>query len=133
IRNIRALVTVGLCLPNRQSTYLESLDLLKEQLGTQILHDGVHAQRSPFYHARVLKDLLDIHALILKAGQHPPAELDDVVDRMATALQFLRHPDGGLALFNDSGVGNPQPLNELVKRCGSSGKLPREMPYAGYV
>lgn len=133
IRNLKGLIVSSLCLPGRQSTYLESLDLLREQLAEQILHDGMHYQRSPYYHSRVLEDILDIHAIIVKAGQHPPAELDDVIERMAQALQFMRHGDGSLALFNDGDIGNPAALDDIIKRCGVGGKLGNELAYAGYV
>ncbi|MBI1363903.1 MAG: hypothetical protein GC134_07940 [Proteobacteria bacterium] len=134
IKNLKALAYTGLCLPGRQSTYLEAVSLLKEQLDLQILPDGAHYELSPHYHADVLEDLLDIHALMLKANQVPPQELDDAIDRMAVTLAFYRHPDGGLALFNDGAVGDVDHIDDLLERCGGlGGKLPRQLPYAGYV
>jgi uncharacterized heparinase superfamily protein len=133
LKNIKALVYTGLCLPSRQSTYLEGVDLLDEQLAVQILPDGAHYERSPHYHADVLEDLLDIHALILRAGQKPSAALDEAIEKMAVALAFYRHPDGGLALFNDGETGNPDHLDALLDRCGLAGDVPSELPYAGYM
>jgi uncharacterized heparinase superfamily protein len=134
IKNLKALIYTGLCLPGRQTTYLEAVSLLKEQLDLQVLPDGAHYELSPHYHADVLQDMLDIHALMLKANQVPPQELDDAIDRMAVALAFFRHGDGGLALFNDGAVGDVNHLDDLMERCGGTGgKLPRQLPYAGYV
>lgn len=134
IKNIKALIYTSLCLPGRQSTYLEAVSLLKEQLDLQILPDGAHYELSPHYHADVLEDLLDIHAVMLKANQVPPQELDDAIDRMAVALAFYRHPDGALALFNDGSIGDLKHIDDVLERCGGAGgKLPRQLPYAGYV
>ena len=133
LKNIKALIYTSLCLPGRQSTYLEAEDLLREQLQLQILPDGAHYELSPLYHAQVLQDLLDIHALILKAGQTPLPELDGIIDRMAVVLAFYRHPDGGLALFNDSAEGDVDLLDALQERCGLADSIPAELPYAGYV
>ena len=92
IHNLKALIYAGLCLPGLQSFYLDALDILSEQLDSQILPDGGHSARSPLFHLNVLRDILDIHALILKAGQTPPLQLDNVIDQMGLALSFYQYP-----------------------------------------
>lgn len=133
IRNLKAQIFASLCLPSRQSAYLEAEDLLKQQLKIQILPDGMHHERSPYYHMQVLQDLLDIHAMIIKAGQTPAPSIDETIDRMSVALAFFRHPDGGLGLFNDGGIGNVDLLDDIQERCGLAETVPAELPYAGYV
>lgn len=132
--NIKALIYTGLCLPSRQSTFLESVALLKEQLVEQVFKDGAHRERSPYYQAKILVDLLDMHAIMLKAGQTPPPQLDDAIDKMAVALSFFRHLDGSLALFNDGACQLEDVLlDDLLKRCGLSAPAASELSYAGFV
>ncbi len=133
IRNLKAQIFASLCLPSRQSAYLEAEDLLKQQLKVQVLPDGMHHERSPYYHMMVLKDLLDIHAMIIKAGQTPAPSIDETIDRMSVTMAFFRHPDGGLALFNDGEIGNIDLLDDIQERCGLAETVPAELPYAGYV
>lgn len=132
IKNLKAQIFTSLCLPSRQSAYLEAEDLLKKQLEKQILPDGMHAQASPYYHAMVLKDLLDIHAMIIKAGQTPMDAIDETIDRMSVALAFMRHPDGHLALFNSGFSGDVDLLDAIQERCGLGDSIPSELVYAGY-
>ncbi len=133
IKNLKAQIFTSLCLPSRQSAFLEAEALLKQQIQIQILPDGMHHERSPYYHAQVLKDLLDIHAMIIKAGQTPAELIGDTIDRMSVALAFFRHPDGGLALFNDGDIGDIDLLDDIQERCGLAENIPAELPYAGYI
>lgn len=132
IKNLKAQIFSSLCLPSRQSAYLEAEDLLRKELEKQILPDGAQHERSPSCHAEVLKDLLDIHAMVIKAGQTPPDMLDDTIDRMSVALAFYRHPDGYLTLFNDSFTGDVDTLDAIQERCGLAEVISSELTYAGY-
>ncbi len=133
IKNIKALIFAGLCLKGHQSDYLDAMALLLEEIKIQILPDGGHYERSPHYHVIVLKDLLDIHALILKAGQTPPHELDSAIDSMAEALAFMVYPDGHLGLFNDGILGNAKDISAVMKRTGVKSTKLAQLPETGYV
>ena len=133
IKNIKALVYAGLCLKGHQSDYLDAMALLLEELKVQVLPDGGHYERSPHYHLVVLKDLLDIHALILKAGQTPPHELDAAIDSMAEALAFMVYPDGQLGLFNDGMLGQVKDISAVMKRTGVKSVKYPQLPDTGYV
>lgn len=133
IKNLKALIYAGLCLPGRQSIYLEAMQLTTQQLELQILPDGSHYERSPHYHVDVLTDLLDIHALILKAGHKAPHQLDEAIDRMADALACYQYPDGLLGLFNDGSLGNTEHLKAVIARVGLPDQPPSQLPDAGYI
>jgi uncharacterized heparinase superfamily protein len=132
LKNIKALIFAGLCLPGRQSLFLEGQKLLLGALKKQILADGSHYERSPLYHVQVLQDLLDIQALLRKARFKRPAQLEDALDKMAEALAFYRYPDGKLALMNDSAEGSKKLLDVLAKKCGAVDE-PGTLPDAGFV
>jgi uncharacterized heparinase superfamily protein len=77
-------------------------DLLDQELGGQILPDGVHDERSPSYHCQVHADLLECRQ-VLGAGALG-GRLDDALGRMAQATADLAHPDGAVVQFNDAGL-----------------------------
>jgi uncharacterized heparinase superfamily protein len=133
LKNIKALIYIGLAMPSHQSVFLEGMHLLQQQLALQILPDGGHYERSPLYHTQVLKDVLDIHALLTKSGQPIPAVLDDVIESMNTVLAFYRHGDGALSLFNDSAEDYSTYLDEVADRCGAAGVVPVHLPDTGFV
>ncbi len=77
------------------------LRLLEKELKEQILDDGVHFERSPMYHLRVMHML---NVLQKTADVDLVRLVRPVFEKMQTALQLLCHPDGDIALFNDSAL-----------------------------
>ena len=75
---------------------------LRRELSEQILSDGMHYERSPMYHLRILW-LMEV---LTQAGT--PEVRDLVSDRlpgMRAAVRKLSHPDGKIAQFNDAAIG----------------------------
>ncbi|MBF0267946.1 MAG: heparinase II/III family protein [Alphaproteobacteria bacterium] len=127
IKNLKGLIAAAACLPSHAHLRDRWMTALKEQIDEQILPDGFHYERSPSYHLQVLIDLIDISDLL----DAPPAWLSDAILRMLPALSTMRHPDGGLALFNDGDVGDPKLLGALDSRFGKPAPHPM-LPDAGY-
>jgi len=88
---------------------------LTEQIEEQILNDGGHYELSPMYHSMVMHSLRLIIDTVETLRRDPPdlpvswEKLTDLrkcssesLDKMATWLRRLTHPDGKIALFNDS-------------------------------
>ena len=84
-------------------------EILGTQLGEQVLADGGHFERSPMYHALVLEDVLDLLNAAQCWPERMPSELVERLRELAPALLrwlgCLCHPDGDIALFNDSALG----------------------------
>lgn len=76
--------------------------LLREELHRQMLPDGFHYERSPMYHHRVIH-LLDWGARL--AGKQDFPEMETLFRNACKAGQDLLHPDGRIALLNDSSFG----------------------------
>lgn len=133
LKNIKALIYTSLTLEGRDDSLEETVKLLLEQLSIQILKDGAHFERSPHYHVDVMKDLLDIHALLRKAGKKTPAKLSHSIDKMSEALAFYTYPDGFLGLFNDGAIGSSKEIQTVLKKAGGYEKRPTKLSSAGYV
>lgn len=97
IRNARALILGGLAFGAR-GLLSRGLNLLARELPEQILPDGGHYERSPVYHALVLRDLLEVRAAV------GTSELDQTIEQMERFAGWLNRPDGRPALFNDGGL-----------------------------
>ncbi|HEX2859979.1 MAG TPA: heparinase II/III family protein [Alphaproteobacteria bacterium] len=132
IKNLKALIMAGLCLPGVEALVMPALAELHRQARKQILPDGAHFERSPLYHAQVLQDFLEIKLLLRKVGG-VPAWLDDICQRMGLALAFYTHPDGGLSLFNDSAADDPVRIARLIELSGANpDDAPAALAAAGY-
>jgi uncharacterized heparinase superfamily protein len=91
--------------------------LAVDQVAEQVLADGGHFERSPMYHAHVMEDLLAL-ALLLE-DEAAGRALRDAWRRMSDYLAWARHPDGGVPLFNDAGLGSaPEP--DALLRAGAT-------------
>jgi len=100
IKDLKALVGLAVFLADERLLRLAVLRLAR-QVGTQVLADGGHYERSPAYHCQVLADLIDVTGLMQAAGRIPPGELTAAVDRMRRWLGAVLTPDGRVPLLND--------------------------------
>ncbi len=102
IKNIKALLWASAFFTGNEAARWRTLGtrLLRYELATQVLADGVHYELSPSYHAQVLADLVEMrHA----AGVVVPS-LDVTIAAMSRAVADLAHPDDYAVLFNDAGL-----------------------------
>jgi hypothetical protein len=109
IRNARALVLGGSAFADERLA-AGGLALLERELPEQVLPDGGHYERSPVYHAIVLRDLLEIRAAV------DVSDFDPVIERMKDFAAALARPDGSLAPFNDAPLNLPPNLREALPR-----------------
>jgi uncharacterized heparinase superfamily protein len=118
IENLRALVLAGAFLdgPDADRWLDRGLSLLRHELAEQVLPHGEHFERSPMYHARMLEALLDVRDV---------AEPHLAVDRMASFLGAIVHPDGEIPLLGDSCFGETAPTAQILARASSSLPAPR--------
>jgi hypothetical protein len=97
IRDARGLALAGVALDDGPSLAV-ARSLLARELPEQILPDGGHYERSPAYHALVLRDLLEVAA----ATRWP--EVTAAADAMRPFAAASLRPDGVPAHFNDGGA-----------------------------
>lgn len=140
VKNLKALVYAAVCLPAFAHTLTQALSHFTTALLAQVHADGGHAEASPAYHAQVLQDVLEVIALLNTANHAVPAALTTALtttaSAMGAALHVLRHPDGGLALFNDGSVGHPATLEALIRlsqtQPAPATPTPLNLPITGY-
>jgi uncharacterized heparinase superfamily protein len=129
LENGAALAFCGACFGGAQAqAWLRSgVEILTRELAEQVLPDGGHFERSPMYHVRVASLLR-----LLGATGHPELErlVAEPQQRMLRALEALQHPDGEIALLNDSAFGIADRPDALCDSTPAPG--PFALPDTGY-
>lgn len=129
LKNLKALIYGGLAL-EKNEIYAKAMAELLHELQTQILPDGMHYELTPMYAAQVLRDLLEVRAVLRKTGGAPKM-IDDAVRKMGTALGMFVHGDGKLALFNDGAELDTTYVAQLLRQSGAE-DAPEVLADAGY-
>jgi uncharacterized heparinase superfamily protein len=109
--------------------------LLDRELQVQILPDGGHVERSPAVMLELLQHLLDLHHVLTLTGRKLPDQLISSIGNLACALKLVMHPDGGLALFNDSTEDESSAVIMTLMRAGATGAVERDLvqlPQTGF-
>jgi uncharacterized heparinase superfamily protein len=104
LENAAAVSLAGSCFlgPKADEWFNTGRKILHRELLEQIPTDGVHFERSPMYHCRILYVLL----LLASTGDSRLIRIvREPIRRMAAVLRKLVHPDGRIALLNDSAFG----------------------------
>ena len=139
--NGTALAFVGSCFRGERTSkwFNRGYKILQEQLPEQILSDGMHFELSPMYNCRVIYVLA---MLVATDNERLTQLVAEPLGRMLKALSAVCHPDGGIALLNDSAFGIYNEPDELRSFCsGLPGMAPLltlmlegcfELPDAGY-
>jgi uncharacterized heparinase superfamily protein len=112
IRALHALIAFGTAVPGAQARCDGALRLLLPMLEAWPEH-GMVPERNPSDQLAVLRDLVDIRAVLVAAHHEPPPVLDAAIALAGRALAALRHGDGGLALFH-GGVEEDAALVDMV-------------------
>lgn len=99
---LKGFLFTAAALPEGYLSQEEVIGEIEDAIHAQILADGCHYLRSPSLHMQMLRDLLEMRSLYNFAQQPVPRALQDAIEAMARALRYLRHGDGGLALFHGS-------------------------------
>jgi len=105
-------------------------DAIPKALEQNVLPDGGHAERCPMYH---LLAMLDLDLLLASDVLHGSsfAALSSTRSKMDGALSVMSHPDGDIALFNDSWLGEAPPAHQIFK----PDPVPEncQLPDSGYI
>lgn len=109
--NAKALVFAGCFFKGELATawLKRGLGILNEEIPVQMLADGGNFELTPMYHNTILTDMLDLYQLsIVYSGKIPPASSHvwrDLIGKMLSWAELMKHPDGDVSFFNDSSMG----------------------------
>ena len=92
----------------------ESVDLFEATLAEQVLPDGWHEERTPMYHARALRDALEVRLGLDAAGTSLSPAATGRIDAMLAALPWMQRPDGTLWHLNDTADDHGVDLERLL-------------------
>ena len=103
IKNIKALLWAGTVFDGSEADRWlgRGKSLLRKELESQFLADGMHFELSPAYHSQVFADLMECASVL------DPTERGQLVSAMEPAAQVvadLTHPDQRISLFSDGGL-----------------------------
>lgn len=104
LENAVALAVAGSCFEGPEAGHWRAVAarLLAREIPEQLLGDGMHFERSPMYHLRATWLLA---ALVNLDEPALTGDLRSALRRALAATAALRHPDGRIALLNDSAFG----------------------------
>jgi hypothetical protein len=85
--------------------------ILLQELGRQVLPDGVHFERATCYQRYTAEIYLHFLLLASRNGVALPAEVSERVERMVDVLLQLRQPDGSMPQIGDADGGTWLPLS----------------------
>ncbi|MFN6933788.1 MAG: heparinase II/III family protein [Tsuneonella sp.] len=124
VKNAKALAWGAACFEGPAADWWRSraAALLRAELGTQVLADGFHFERSPSYHCQVTADLIET----AEADDALGVELAPQLGRMVSAACAMTHPDGLVAQFNDAGLHMAYPAVALSAALEALGFVHRE-------
>ena len=128
----KGLIYSGLALPDGAARRDRGLDLLTRELALQVLADGGHISRNPSTHLRVLRHLIDIRGALVAGDEAIPDSVPVAIQRMAAMLQFFRHGDGRLALFNGGNEEVDWLIDSVLTRGNARGKPASTTTDSGY-
>ncbi|MFI2838569.1 heparinase II/III family protein [Mycolicibacterium sp. PDY-3] len=128
-------LAVGLILLGRHQDAQSSGVKLVQVLDVSTTTDGMWSERSPSYHICMLV-LADGGKELFQAGSMESRRLHQLTQLMRSALSAVVHPDGEIAIFNDSAIADsPAPgsvgwsretaTNNLVLPVGGYARLAR--------
>jgi uncharacterized heparinase superfamily protein len=132
LRALKGLLGGLIALGGSRQRIARVLRLLERELPLQVLPDGGHRTRNPSIQLQVLRDLIDIRAILRAAKVEPPRILGQAIERMAPMLRFFRHGDRRLALFNNSVEEDGVVVDLALTRSETRGQAPAQAPHSGF-
>jgi uncharacterized heparinase superfamily protein len=132
LRALKGLIGGSIALGGPEQRVIRALRALERELPAQILADGGHRTRNPSVQLQVLRDLIDIRAVLRAAKLDVPPALQQAIEAMAPMLRFFRHGDRRLALFNNSVEEDGVLVDLVLTRSETRGHAPAQAPQSGF-
>lgn len=130
MKNFVALSTYAAALPDVPQDFAFLERDVPAAIRAQILPDGGQFERSPMYHVLAVLDVRSLKAAALFPSWGKL--LAETERRMTDALAAMTHPDGDIALFNDSWIGEAPPPSVISPQTLQQDAAVLTLPDCGY-
>jgi uncharacterized heparinase superfamily protein len=76
--------------------------------------DGGHIGRNPSFQLKIIDELISLRDLAVNSGISLPKNIQSVISLSVDYINFMRHPDGKLAIFNGSYETDSDYINQIL-------------------
>lgn len=132
LRAYKGLAWAGFALEGGEEWLERALRGLFMEAEKQILPDGGHVSRNPQAALEWLQCLIEVRAGLAASNIPVPGELAQIIERVASAVRFFRHPDGAFAQFNGANADNGRLCDAVLIQAAARASLPSILADSGY-
>jgi uncharacterized heparinase superfamily protein len=98
-----------------ERNYLKPLmRILEIILEKDFYKDGGHIGRNPSFQLKIVDELIALRDLAVNSGISLPKNIQSVISLSVDYINFMRHPDGKLAIFNGSYEADSDYINQIL-------------------
>jgi uncharacterized heparinase superfamily protein len=90
------------------------MNTLEVVLEKDFYKDGGHIGRNPSFQLKIIDELIGLRDLAVNSGVALPKNIQSVISLSVDYLNFMRHPDGKLAIFNGSYESDSDYINKIL-------------------
>ncbi|MFT6072841.1 MAG: putative heparinase superfamily protein [Alphaproteobacteria bacterium] len=87
---------------------------LEKRLQEDFYKDGGHISRNTSFQLKIVDELIQLRNLAVNSGISLPTNIQSVISLSVDYLNFMRHPDGKLAIFNGSYESDADYINKIL-------------------
>lgn len=121
---LKGIIYASIAFPGENGRLGALLPELEKEIQAQILPDGGHMSRSPQIHLAILRDLIDMRAMLRLIHHEIPSFLQITINKMAPIIRLFRHGDGGLAAFGGMTQAPPPVIDMALSLADVRGRPP---------
>jgi uncharacterized heparinase superfamily protein len=129
---LKGIIFAAISFPGESHRINSLLALLETEVKAQVLGDGGHYSRNPETHVLVLRDLIDIRAMLRLIHHDIPSFLQLTINQMAPIVRLFRHGDGGLATFGSCSQISPAVIDMVLSLADVRGRPPERAANLGF-
>jgi uncharacterized heparinase superfamily protein len=129
---LKGLIFATVTLSEKRSRLPRILTKLETEIQSQVLPDGGHISRQACAQLTMLRDLIDIRALLKNISYDIPETIQQTIDKMAPIVRLFRHGDGELSTFGQSTSPMPAVIDMVLSLADVRGKPPSRAEVMGY-
>lgn len=129
---LKGIIYAAIVFPGESYRLALLLPKLEKELQEQLLPDGGYMNRCLKTHVTVLRDLIDIRAMLRLIRYDVPYFLQTTISQMAPIVRLLRHGDGRLAVFGGGTQVSTSIIDMALSLADVRGRPPQRASHLGF-